>query len=71
MFNMHDFVMKTLRGMRKTEPEYKVRQYALSWFEKDVLTAEDLAEVDSWYPTAESGEGEDEDTDEEGAVVEP
>ena len=62
MFNMHDFVMKTLRGMRKTEPEYKVRKYALSWFEKDVLTAEDLAEVDSWYTDP---------AEEETAVFEP
>lgn len=47
MFDLREFVMKTLRGMAKNEPAYKVNRYALGWFEKDVLTAGDLAEVDA------------------------
>ena len=46
MFDLREFVMKTLRGMAENEPAYKVNRYALGWFEKDVLTAEDLAEID-------------------------
>ena len=46
MFDLREFVMKTLRGMAENEPSYKVNRYALGWFEKDVLTAEDLAEID-------------------------
>ncbi|MBQ4516827.1 MAG: hypothetical protein II978_08570 [Clostridia bacterium] len=48
MFNLRDFVMKTLKDMAKNEPAYKVNKYALGWFEKEVLTVEDLAEVDSY-----------------------
>ena len=47
MFDLRDFVMRTLRGMAETEPGYKVNQYALGWFDKQVLTAEDLAVVDA------------------------
>ena len=47
MFDLRDFVMRTLRGMAETEPGYKVNQYALGWFDRQVLTADDLAVVDS------------------------
>lgn len=56
MFDLREFVMDTLRGMKGTEPEYRVRQYALGWFQKDVLTLEDLAEVESWYDSVADGE---------------
>ena len=46
MFDLRDFVMRTLRQMAETEPGYKVNQYALGWFDKQVLTTEDLAVVD-------------------------
>lgn len=46
MFDLREFVMKTLRGMAENEQGYKVNRYALGWFEKDVLTADDLAEID-------------------------
>lgn len=52
MFNLHDFVMRTLTAMKDTEPEYKVRQYALGWLQRDVLTEDDLAVIDSWYENA-------------------
>ena len=40
------------------EDEYKVMQYALKYYEKNVLTEEDLAEVESWFDTEEDAEGE-------------
>jgi hypothetical protein len=49
MFNMHNFVFETIFGMVGKEPEYKVRQYSLSWLEKDVLTQEDLAAVEARF----------------------
>ena len=45
MFNLHDFVMDTLMGMVGHEPDYKVRQYALGWYDKAQLTPEDMAEL--------------------------
>lgn len=47
MFNLHDFVMKTLMGMVGREPDYKVRQYALGWYDKAELTAEDMVQLES------------------------
>lgn len=49
MFNMRNFVRKTVFGMIGKEPEYKVRQYALSWLGDGRLTEEDLAEIDERY----------------------
>lgn len=49
-FNLKTFVMKTLTSMKEAgEDEYKVMQYALKYYEKNVLTEEDLAEVESWF----------------------
>lgn len=49
MFDLRLFVKKTVMSMIGKEPEHKVRQYSLAWLEKDVLTQEDLAEIDSQY----------------------
>ena len=46
MFNLHDFVMNTLHGMVGHEPDYKVRQYALGWYDKAQLTPEDMAAIE-------------------------
>ena len=46
MFNLHDFVMTTLHGMIGHEPDYKVRQYALGWYDKAQLTAEDMVSIE-------------------------
>lgn len=46
MFNLHDFVMNTLHGMVGHEPDYKVRQYALGWYDKAQLTAEDMTSIE-------------------------
>lgn len=66
-FDLKIFVMKTLTSMKEAgEDEYKVMQYALKYYEKNVLTEEDLAEVESWFDTEEDVEGEEpmEDTEE-------
>ncbi len=47
--------MRTLEQMHESgESEYKVRQFALKWYTKDVLKDEDLATIDSWYSTGET-----------------
>lgn len=47
MFDIKDFVMKTLKGMVGTYPDFQVREYALNWYAKGKLTEEDLAEIDA------------------------
>ena len=54
MFNLHDFVIKTLSTMRNRLDEYQVRAYALTWYGKSVLTDEDMLTIDSWYSTEET-----------------
>lgn len=62
-FSLKKFVMKTLTAMRDAgEDEYKVMQYALKFYEKGVLTDDNLAEVEGWF---EVPEGEDTDKTEE------
>lgn len=57
--NLHKFVMRTLEQMYESgESEYKVRQFALKWYTKDVLKDEDLATVDGWYSVDEEEETE-------------
>lgn len=49
--NLQKFVMRTLEQMYESgESEYKVRQFALKWYTKDVLNDDDLATIDGWYP---------------------
>ena len=53
-FNLNEFVMKTLESMKNGgEDEYKIMQYALKYYEKDVLTEEDMATVQSWFEESE------------------
>ena len=54
MFNLHDFVIKTLSTMRNRLDEYQVRAYALTWYSKSVLTDEDMLTIDSWYSAKET-----------------
>lgn len=49
MFNLHDFVLRTLETARNNLNEYQVRAYALSWYSKSVLTDEDMLTIESWY----------------------
>ena len=54
MFNLHDFVLRTLSTMRNRIDEYQVRAYALSWYSKSVLTDDDMLTIDSWYTVVET-----------------
>lgn len=54
MFNLHDFVLRTLSTMRNRLDEYQVRAYALSWYSKSVLTDDDMLTIDSWYSVEET-----------------
>lgn len=56
MFNLHNFVIKTLSTMKNRLDEYQVRAYALSWYSKSVLTDEDMLTIDSWYSVEENTE---------------
>lgn len=56
MFSLHDFILKAVLGMAEKEPEYKVREYALGWYQKGLLTQEDLAAVEAEFPVAEEPE---------------
>ena len=62
MFNLHNFVIKTLSTMKGRLDEYQVRSYALSWYSKSVLTDEDMLTIDSWYATDEVKEEQTEET---------
>lgn len=62
MFNLHDFVLRTLSTMKNRLDEYQVRTYALSWYSKSVLTDEDMLTIESWYSVEET-ETNDEDTE--------
>ena len=53
MFNLHNFVMDTIHSMIGREPEYKVRQYALGWFDREVLTEYDLSVIEGWLAEQE------------------
>ena len=47
MFNLNEFIMKTLKGMVGNYPDFQVREYAANWYAKGTLTAEDLATIDA------------------------
>lgn len=49
-FDLTRFVMNTLHSMRDNgEDEYKIRQYALKYYERNVLTEENLAIIEDWF----------------------
>lgn len=65
-FNLKKFVLKTLENMKKGgEDDYKIMQYALKYYEKGVLTEEDLAEVESWFEVEEEPKKSTDDSSEE------
>ena len=49
MFNLHDFVMDTLRGMAMVCPQWQVQQIALGYYAKGWIADADLAEIPLWY----------------------
>lgn len=46
MFDLHNFILETIKQMIHKEPDYKVRQYALGWYDKSILTEEDLTLIE-------------------------
>lgn len=56
---LRNFVMKTLNKMIDNNiAEWQVREYALGWYAKGVLTEEDLQEIDERYNQPEPEETE-------------
>ena len=55
---LRNFIMKTIRGMidSVSVPEWQVREYAIGWYSKGVLTEEDLQEIDELYKEPEETE---------------
>lgn len=47
MFNLHDFVINTITRMIGNEPDYKVMEYSLKWYDKQVLKDEDLILIEN------------------------
>jgi hypothetical protein len=54
MFDFREFLMKGLLDSIGKEAEYKVRDNAAGWYDKGVLTEDDLAEIDARYPSIET-----------------
>jgi len=48
------FVMNTIKDMIKENvTEYQVRRYALGWYKEEVITQEDLEEIERLYAEKE------------------
>ena len=59
MFNLHNFVMSTLRGMSRIYPQWQVQQIALGYYSKGWISENDLAEIESWYAEPDTAEPDD------------
>lgn len=47
---LRNFIMKTIEEMiEKDIEEWQVRQYALSWYSKGLITQDDLSSIDQKY----------------------
>ena len=46
---LRQFVMKTIFKMIDVVPEWQVREYALGWYTKGILTEADLEEIEERY----------------------
>lgn len=55
-FNLHDFVMKTIHKMVTSgmEAEYKIMQYSLNYYDKGIITDEDMTQVSEWIDEEEA-----------------
>ena len=54
---LRNFVMKTIIKMIDNNiAEWQVREYALGWYSKGVITEEDLEEIDNRYKQPEPSE---------------
>lgn len=47
MFDLHKFVMDTITRMIGNEPDYKVMEFSLKWYDKQVLKDEDLVMIEN------------------------
>ena len=45
MFSLREFVRQAMLKAVGKQEDYKIMQNSLGWYEKDVLTQEDLAEI--------------------------
>ena len=45
MFNLRKFVLATMRKMVGNMPDYKVMEFALKYYDREILSDEDLAEL--------------------------
>ena len=55
MFSVHDFIMKTLKGMVGKYPDFQIREYSLNWYGKGKITESDLEVIEEWLtPVVES-----------------
>ncbi len=59
MFDYQNFIKKALLGAVGFMPDYKIRLNAAGWLEKEVLTTEDLAEIDAAIEAQYASEKED------------
>lgn len=54
---LRNFIMKTITEMiEKNVAEWQVRQYALGWYSKSLITEEDLATIEQKYAEKEVAE---------------
>lgn len=53
---LRNFVKKTIFKMIVNVPEWQVREYALGWYAKGILTEEDLAIIEQKYAEEEQTE---------------
>lgn len=68
-FSLRLFIKKGLLDAVGNLPDYKVVLNALGWYEKEVLTEEDLAEIQAAIEAQYPVEEEPEPTEEEGEPV--
>ena len=68
---LRNFVMNTIKKMIASDvDEWQVRQYALGWFEKSVLTQNDLIEIETLYAEKEAQKEAEEEVKVEEKIVE-
>ena len=55
-FNLHDFVMETIHKMITSgmEAEYKIMQYSLNYYDKGILTDDDMMQISEWIAEEEA-----------------
>lgn len=47
MFNINEFLKKTIKGMIGNYPDFQVREYSIGWWSKGKLTDADMEEIDA------------------------